>query len=424
MTQQTTATFPPAWRRTGSGWLAAKREEAWRAFEAGGWPAKTDEAWRGSELARFVSPALAGSAVLTGPQGARPALPPRLDDTVRIVVRDGVPDELPSVEGVRLAVLGDAGDAGDAGDEVARVHFGRAAQAAGAAGRDAFTLINTAQFAGGLLVDVRPDAAPETLEIVHACTGTVSFPRVLVHVQRGATATVIERFVGVGATYAVTELDAHDGAQLRHTTIAEKDPTAMHLHSVFGHEGRDVMVHQANLAWGGASVRSNVSLHLAGPGAQTEAVGLALARGKQRIDDWTRIDHAVPDTQSRQDYRCILDGKARTRFTGNVLVRHGAQRTAAEQENRNLVLSRGALAESTPQLEIHADDVKCSHGSTVGRLDDDALFFLRTRGIPRADAVTLLTKAFASKVTKTLAPASLRALAEARLDAWFEEADA
>jgi Fe-S cluster assembly protein SufD len=463
MKQEQTVPFPPAWRRTGSGWLTLQREAAWRAFEQAGWPAKTDEPWRGSDLSRFVAPAVAAPEVHDAGRPVRAArtvsparpggvvarrisaasgavrLPEPFDDTVRIVLRDGVPvppeharsdtlpdarpdtmpASLPDVAGVRLAVLAESGD-----DDVVRAHFGRAVAAAKDAGADAFTLVNTAHFAGGLLVDVQQRATPIAIEILHNTTAPVAFPRVLVHVQAGANATVIERFVGAGATYAVTELAVHDDARLAHAAVCASDAGpdgAAHLHAVFGYQARGSRLHQANVSWGGASVRTNMNLHLAGAGAETEAVGLTLARGTQRVDDWTRIDHAVPDTTSRQDYRCILDGKARTRFAGNVLVRPGAQRTNATQENRNLVLSRGALAESLPQLEIHADDVKCSHGSTVGRLDDDALFFLRTRGIARDDAVTLLTKAFASNVTKTIAHDALRTVLEARLDAWFTE---
>ena len=158
-----------------------------------------------------------------------------------------------------------------------------------------------------------------------------------------------------------------------------------------------------SLQLGGHLARTELRVELAGEGARTDLAGLALGQGSEHVDHHLLIDHAVPNGTSTQSFRSILDGHARSVFTGKVIVREGAMGTDSDQSNRNLLLSDDAIANTRPQLEIYADDVKCAHGATVGQLDEEALFYLRQRGLSPAQAQALLVEAFAGEIVGTVA---------------------
>lgn len=399
----------------GPDWLQRQRQEAWARFKESGFPTGREEMWLGYDkrLAADLPVAVPGDA-------DQEAVLPVLEDACRIVLVDGVlhsdlGDDVPEgvvVKGLHQAATQD--------DEVGRFHLGNAVVP------DPFTDLNTALWHGGVLIDVQEGASiGRPLHILHIRTGedTVAFPRVLVHAQKGSSAIVIEEAAQASNapihTVAVTELDVHRGASLDHVMIDGDGDRATRVHGIFGRVERDGSLHQADISWGGASVRHTVNIQLVEQGAHARISGLSLSRADQRVDNWTRVDHAVANTTSSERVHSVLDDEARVRFTGNVLVRPGADGTQAHQQNRNLVLSRGALAESTPQMEIHADDVACDHGSTVGRLDDDQLFFLRSRGIPEDQAVVLLTQGFAGEAIKHLQPPALREAIDGAVARWF-----
>jgi Fe-S cluster assembly protein SufD len=171
---------------------------------------------------------------------------------------------------------------------------------------------------------------------------------------------------------------------------------------------RDSSLVSTSIDVGGALVRSDVGARLDGEGGHVSLNGLYLTDGRRHVDNQIRVHHAKPHCTSQQLYKGILDGRSRAVFNGRIVVDPGAQKTNAEQSNRNLLLSDGALVHSNPQLEILADDVRCTHGSTVGRLDEDALFYLRSRGIDRAAAESLLTYAFAAEVVGRIQPEAVR----------------
>jgi len=173
------------------------------------------------------------------------------------------------------------------------------------------------------------------------------------------------------------------------------------------------------LSLGAGTSRSETTVQLSGEGAETSADGLFLGTGRQSVECRIRVEHDAPHTTSRQLYKGILDGASRGAFYGSVLVRPAAQKTDASQTNRNLLLSPKALVDSVPSLEIHADDVKCGHGSTIGRLDDDALFFLRSRGIGAETARLLLTQAFAREALDRVAHEGARSHLAGLLGSWF-----
>ena len=404
-----TLRLPPRPDTTGEpDWLRQRRDEAWQAFEAAELPERKHPRWRTFDPTPFLT---AEPVIPAAPAGLAQRVAGYAVDGLphRVVLVDGRfrPDLSNGPDGLRLLPL--ASD-----DEVPRFHLHQTAEAAD---QDAASLLNMALWQDGVLIDVQPKTAV-AVHVLHLRTAPgASFDRVLVHVQDGGRLTMFQEFAGDGASCAVTELQAHAGATI-HRDLFQDAPV---LHTTFSRaEGnatvRDVQVHMA-------PGRNTSVARVAGAGAHVELAGLYLAAGSQASDHWTRVDHAVADGTSHELYKGVLAGSAHTSFTGSVIVRAGAQRTSAEQQNRNLLLSRKALAESTPQLEIHADDVKCSHGSTVGRIDEDALFFLQSRGIGRDAARVMLTKAFAAEVIDMLAVTAVRQAVLARIEEWFRDAE-
>jgi Fe-S cluster assembly protein SufD len=250
---------------------------------------------------------------------------------------------------------------------------------------------------------------------------TVSHPRVWIEAGRGSSAVVVQDHVSIGNapafTNAVTELHVGPGARLEHVLLQREGPTTFHVSNTAAQLERDAHVSLHAISLGGRFVRNDLSVVLSGEGAEARLSGLFLCTGERLVDNHTFVDHAVPRGTSRQLYKGVLAGRSRGVFRGRVLVRPDAQQTDARQSNPNLLLSDGAEIDGKPQLEIHADDVKCSHGSAIGRVDEDALFYLRARGIDEAAARALLVRGFAAEV---LAALPEPALADALGDAFAE----
>jgi Fe-S cluster assembly protein SufD len=293
----------------------------------------------------------------------------------------------------------------------------------------AFAALNTAFFEDGVFIEIaRGAVVAEPIELNFEASGAeegeapeVSYPRVLVSAGEQSQATIVESWTGRGGRpyfcNAVTEIVAGDGAVLQHVKIQREDTAAFHVQAIAARVGRSARFTSHNIALGGAIARTDIDVLLAEEGAECELNGLFLGSGRQHIDNHTLIDHAKPHGSSRELYKGIMDGQSRGIFHGLVIVRHGAQKTDAIQTNKNLLLSREALVNSTPALQILADDVKCKHGSTTGQIDEAALFYLRSRGIGEAEARALMTWAFASDVVLRIPVPSVRAAVEAVLGA-------
>ena len=241
-------------------------------------------------------------------------------------------------------------------------------------------------------------------------------PRIVVVAGANSEAALVELYAGVegGASFtnAVTEVVLGENARLHHYKLQVEPDAAFHLAGLHAEQARDSRLASHAFALGGALARNEVHSVFAGEGGECVLNGLYVGRGSQHLDNRTDLDHAVPRCTSRELYKGVLDDRARGTFHGRVLVRKDAQRTDASQTNRNLLLSEQALVDTRPQLEIFADDVKCAHGAAVGRLDEQALFYLRARGIPRAQAEQLLTYAFASELVGAVKLEPLRARVE------------
>jgi len=284
-----------------------------------------------------------------------------------------------------------------------------------------FVALNTAFIDDGVFVHIpRRTVLAEPIVLVFLSTvdgvATASHPRNLIVVEAESQATIVECYAGlsIGAylTNVVTEVVAGENAIVEHAKIQRETESAFHVAALQFVLARASRVTSHVVTFGGALVRNEVNALLAGEGAEATLNGLSISAGSQHVDNHTGIEHAAAHCASHELYKGIFGGTARGVFHGRILVRPDAQKTDAKQTNKNLLLSEGAMVDTRPQLEIYADDVKCTHGATIGRLDDNALFYLRSRGVPADEARRLLTYAFASDVVERVVAPAVRALLE------------
>ncbi len=282
---------------------------------------------------------------------------------------------------------------------------------------DAFTALNTAQIRDGAFIYVPKGKIVETpihvLFVSKAKEPSVSHPRVLIVAEEGAVVTMIESYVSLDEdvyfTNAVTEVFAARGSVITHYRLQEESERAFHIATTQVLQERDSNYSSYAISLGGEISRHNLDVALNDEQIETTIDGLYVVTGKQHVDNHTSIDHLRPRCTSHQLYKGILDGRSRAVFNGKVFVREGALLTDAHQLNKNLLLSGNATIDTKPQLEIFADDVKCSHGAAVGQLDEEELFYLATRGISMEQARALLTFGFAEDVISKIKLKSVRA---------------
>lgn len=285
------------------------------------------------------------------------------------------------------------------------------------AGAHGFSALNTAFMGDGAFVYLPRDTVleyPVHMLFVATTQDEELFvhPRNLVVAEQGSEATVIESYVSLGGsgyfTNALTEVVVGDNAGLSHYKVQQEHASAFHIATLQVQQRRDSRFTSHSTSFGGALVRNDINAVLSAEGAQCTLNGLYMATGRQHVDCHTRIDHTKPLGTSREHYKGILSGRARGVFNGLTHVHPGAQKTDASQSNDNLLLSRDAEVDTKPQLEIYADDVKCSHGATVGQIDGDMIFYLRARGIEAQAARGLLTYGFAQDVVDRMHLAAVR----------------
>jgi Fe-S cluster assembly protein SufD len=269
--------------------------------------------------------------------------------------------------------------------------------------RNAFVALNTAFLENVNLIRVpRGTVREEPIEISYESgegSGVARHPRTLIVVGADAHCTIVEKYAGSGSyfTNAVTEIVAGDGAVIDHYKIQLESETAFHVASLQATLGRSANFSTHNISLGGALVRNDIGCTLS-EGTEATVNGLYVVNGTQHIDNHTVIDHAKPHGTSREMYKGILDGKATAVFNGRIMVRKDAQKTDSKQTNKNLVLSDEAVINTKPELQIFADDVRCTHGATIGQLDAESMFYLQSRGIGKEQARSLLTYAFAQDI--------------------------
>ncbi len=280
-----------------------------------------------------------------------------------------------------------------------------------------FTALNTAFVEDGAFVHLpKGSVVDEPIHLLFVSTTTdhpvVTHPRILIVADAGSQATIVETYAGIGTgtyfTNAVTELVANPNAIIDHYKIEREVETAFHIGTLQVHQFRDSNVSSHVVSLGGALTRNDINAVLDGEGCDCTLNGLYMLRGTQHVDNHLRVEHVKPHCDSREFFKGVLDDRSRGIFTGRIVVHKDAQKTDAKQTNMNLLLSEEALADSKPQLEIFADDVKCTHGATIGQVDADAIFYLRSRGISEEAARSLLVYAFAGESLARVRVAPLR----------------
>ena len=385
--------------------ITALRRMAIERFATLGFPTLRQEDWRQTNVAPIAQ------GTFTRPQGPEPVVdlhrlePLAVGAAARLVFVDGRLSprlsslgELPA--GVIVASLAEALE--KAPDKV-EPWLGQHARF----DDHPFVALNTAFLRDGALVWVPRGVIVEKpihLMFVSSSTGIVTFPRNLFVTGENSQVTLVETYAGMGAyfTCPVTELVAGPASVVDHYKVQVESREAFHMATFQIEAERSCSPSSHSISIGGALVRNDVNAVLDGEGIDCILNGLYLGEGRQVIDNHMRVEHAKPHCASHELYKGVLDGAARSVFNGLIHVHPGAQKTDAKQSNRNLLLSANAIANSNPQLEIFADDVKCTHGSTVGQLDEDAIFYLRSRGIGEEAARSLLTYAFASDIVERI----------------------
>ncbi len=297
-------------------------------------------------------------------------------------------------------------------------------------GPEAFVALNTALHDDVVLILVEAGAdVADAVRIVHVAGGEdtprVVFPRVLVLAEAGAKATVIAEWRSArGAPFVtapVTELVVGDGASLEYVSVVATPASDFHLATVASTVAPGATLQATMLAFGEGLARCDTIVTLAGAGASVRLEGVGAAGASGHIDHHTTIDHAAPDCTSREVFRNIAGDHGTVVFNGRVVVREQAQRSDSDQQNRSLLLSDDATINSKPELEIYADDVKCAHGSAIGALDPEQVWYLRSRGIPDALARQMLVRGFGADVAARVAHPGARALATDALEAWLDQ---
>jgi Fe-S cluster assembly protein SufD len=393
-------------------WVTAAREAALARFFETGLPTVKDEDWRFTNLAPMAG--LSFNPVSRPMRGSlsREALAQLpligLNGDRLVFVNGHFSPELSSVaeqeDGVKIMGLADA-LAGEPSGVTALIerHFFHLAQKNGTP----FALLNAALFQDGAFIHI-PEGrkAAGAVHIVYIsmpnASSEAAYPRSLIIVEKDASLTITESYLSVGdarhLTSSVTELIVGDNAIVEYLKFQDESPASFHLATLAVSAGRDSRVRLHSMAFGGKLSRTNIHTTLAGEGAECVLNGLYLVGDEQLADHYMIVDHAVPRCVSHEYFNGILAAKSKGVFHGRIIVRPGAQKTDAKQTNKNLLLSDDATVDTKPQLEIYADDVKCTHGATVGQLSDEAVFYLRSRGIPLEKARQMLIYAFAGEI--------------------------
>lgn len=405
----------------GQTWLREIRDNAWSSFSHLGFPT----ARRGNEKWKYTSVRAIAYADFSHPQDLDPdtgagaaelkRIAPWNDDWMNLVFVDGRFSKVLSsgtgnANGARVTSLADAISSDG---ELVQEYLGRYASVED----DGFTALNTAFLEDGAFIHV-PDgqSTSSVVNLVYVTTGRsqprVSYPRTLVVAGRNSRTTFVESYIGLCQepyfTDAVTEIVAQEGSRVEHYRLLMESTQAFHVGHCLVYQAKDSEYESASFSMGAGLGRNEFEVLLDAPGASCSLNGLYLTTGTQHLDNMISIDHAKPHTKSRLLYKGILDGKSRAVFGGTVLVRKDAQKADARQTDKNLLLSDEAEIDSKPSLFIYADDVQCSHGATAGHMDDNTLFYMRSRGLDLEAASRMLIQAFAREIIDTVQLQPLR----------------
>ena len=393
------------------GWLLPIRQAGLARFQELGLPTQAHEDWRFTNTTAITKlpfkPVFDPSAGVTPEQLSAFAFA-KLPGVKLVFVNGHFSPELSSVKPLAAGVkAGSLAAALDSEAAFLEKHLGRYAQQAD----NGFSALNQAFFLDGGFVHVPAgQVVAEPIQFVYLTTpqqnGATFHPRNLIIAEADSQVTILESYVSpAGAGYfnnAVTELFAGENAHLEFVKLQDEAPDAFHLAAFHGEFGRSSNVNVHSFALGAKLSRNNIRTKLAGEGLECILNGLYLTRGEQLADHHMVVEHAQPHCASHEYFNGILDDKSRGVFHGRILVRPVAQKTDAKQTNKNLLLSDDAGADTKPQLEIYADDVKCTHGATIGQLNEESIFYLRSRGLGPETARRMLIHAFAGEIIERI----------------------
>jgi Fe-S cluster assembly protein SufD len=399
-------------------WLAPLRTRSMEQFSAHGFPTPALEDWHYTSLSSIATVPFATSTAASATSVADLAPYMLNADWPTIVLLNGVySPSLSSLDSLSsdVQVL-----------ELARAMRERSdllQQLLGSIAGDshALTALNTGMMQDGVVVVIPKGVTASTpIHIMHVAdaqaAGAATFPRTLIVGERLSTATVLESFVGLADvpyfTNHVAEVFVHENATITHKKIQRESMQASHVSTTEVRQARDSHYVHFSIAMGARLSRTNVYTVLGGENSGATLNGLYLGSGDQHTDHQTRIEHAEPNCFSRELYKGVLDDSSRAVFNGKVYVHPIAQKTDGKQSNHTLLLSPAARIDTKPQLEIFADDVRCTHGATVGRMDEAGLFYMKSRGVPADLARKLLTYAFAADVLETIENDTVKAALE------------
>jgi Fe-S cluster assembly protein SufD len=396
--------------------LHTLRRRALDTFVATGFPTTKEEEWRFTNVAPIAKtpfvPALRAAISQAAAEEIAQLSFAKLECVRMVFVNGHFAANLSHVPALPAGVtVVNLASALKSGNEIALRHLGRYVQY----DDNAFTALSTAFMLDGAFIHIPAEAAldmPVHL-VFYAATDAEPLsvhPRNLIVVGAGSKVAIVESYAGKGEylTNAVTEFVVGEQAMVEHDKLQMESLNGYHVGTIHFQQqaGSNIVSNAVN--FGGALVRNNITAVLAAEGVEATLNGLSLATGNQLIDNHTTIDHATPRCASHEIYKYILDGNARGVFNGKIFVRKDAQKTDAKQTNKTLLLSDTATIDTKPQLEIFADDVKCTHGATVGSLDEDQVFYLRSRGVGEETAKDILTFAFASDIINRIHVEPLR----------------
>jgi Fe-S cluster assembly protein SufD len=383
-------------------------------------PTRKTENWKYSSKYLKLSDEMAVSLPAQGKTGSSLAVP-----GYKVIFRNGImipeASDYPDLDGIMISRFGDLSDA-TAADLAAKLD--------GTLNRNTVQLagLNSARFEDGLLISLSPNAVmDQPLFIIHEVDADASgsaFPRVFVEAARHSQFTLVEEYISAGSepvmVNTVTEFVLADGAQVTSIRLNTEGENVQHIGATGVRQQRNSRLASHCVGFGGPLRRHDLQVRLEGEGAECKLNGVVVTQGKQHYDNHTTIEHVAAHCNSEETYRNIAADQSHAVFNGRIHIHQDAQKSNANMNNKNLLLSTGAEIDTKPELEIYADDVKCAHGATIGQLDEASLFYLVSRGISRRQANVLLTMAFINELVQQIPVEAVRDTATNRLNQFFD----
>ncbi|HEX9665942.1 MAG TPA: Fe-S cluster assembly protein SufD [Thermodesulfobacteriota bacterium] len=408
-------------------WFRENREKAIHAFKKLGFPTIHDEDWRFTNLAPIERTPF--RLMLNGKSNLS------RNDIEPFVFSDSLQNQLVFIDGrfsVELSSLNTSGGVRISNltkalfdyQDLLSEHLTHYADFE----HEAFTALNTAFMEDGAFVSIPKGVLlHEPIHLLYITTindiPCIANPRNLIILEDNSQANIIEHYVSLGSNVyfsnVVTEVVIGENSTLDHYMIERESVKAYNVSTLRVEQMRNSNLNSHSLLLGGSLVRNNVHPVLAGEGCHSFINGLFMSTGRQHMDNYMKVEHVSPHCDSRQLYNGVLNGKSRGVFHGRIIVHKDAQKTDAKQTNRNLLLSDSAQIDTKPQLEIYADDVKCTHGATIGQIDENAIFYIRSRGLSEESARAMLLYAFTSKSLESMNVEQIRDYIEKLVTEWF-----